>query len=348
MQRRRFLKMAGLAALATPAVAAAPVMRSVSDPSPVSVLKPARLAPGSTVGLVSPAGALPDRFNLDLVRRRLDGLGLRVKVAPHALQRRGYLAGADDERAADLHALFADREVDAIVALRGGWGCGRLLPLLDFDLIRRNPKIVLGYSDITSLLVALYARSGLVTFHGPVGSVRWSDFTVEAFQRVLFEGQKARVDPSIETNAAAALRSTVRTITPGRAEGTLVGGNLAVLAGLLGSDYVPDWKGHILFLEDTNEEVYRIDRMLTQLSLAGVLGQLAGFVFGKCTNCSADPSRSLTLDEVLNDHIRPLGIPAWTGAMIGHIDEHYTLPVGVRAAIDTERGTIETLEPAVV
>jgi len=155
-------------------------------------------------------------------------------------------------------------------------------------------------------------------------------------------------NPKTKGDSQVVTRDRIQTITPGIVSGRLVGGNLTVLTAMLGSEYLPDWSGRILFLEDTNENIYRIDRMLTQLKLAGVLDKIAGFVFGKCTKCTpGDGYGSFTLEEVLNDHIRPLKIPAWSGAMIGHIDSQFTVPIGVRVAIDAERGTITMLEAAV-
>lgn len=339
--RRHFLRQAGLAAFAG---GLAP--RRLPTPSP---LRPPRLRPGDTVGLVAPAGAVYDPMDLQVAEETMAALGLRVRRGAHALDRRGYLGGTDAARAADLHAMFADPEVRAVVALRGGWGAARLLPLLDYDLIRRNPKVLIGYSDITSLLLAVYARTGLVTFHGPVGISTWNAFSVDYFRRLLFEGEAVRMaNPADVGSGLVQTEDRVHTITPGIARGPLAGGNLTVLTALLGTPYLPAWDGHILFLEDTGEQIYRIDRMLTQLRLAGVLARLAGFVFGKCSDCDAGKGYgSLTFTEVLHDHVAPLGIPAWHGAMIGHIAKKFTVPVGAEAEVDAAAGTITLLEPAV-
>jgi muramoyltetrapeptide carboxypeptidase len=266
------------------------------------------------------------------------------------LDRYGYLAGRDEDRAADINDFFADPEVRAVLALRGGWGCNRLLPLLDYEMIQKNPKIVMGMSDITGLLLGIYAKTSLVTFHGPTGGSSWSEFTTDQARRVLFEGEALSMhNPSGTADRLVQVDNRVLTITSGTARGPLLGGNLTVLTALMGSGYLPDFDGCILFLEDVREEVYRVDRMLTQLSLAGVLGRINGFVFGRCTDC--DPSRSygsLTLREVLTDHIAPLGIPAWYGSMIGHIKDKFTIPLGVQAEIDADTGTIKLLEPAVI
>lgn len=311
------------------------------------LVKPSRLSSGATVGLVSPGGLISRESDVAEVERTLRDLGLRTVRGRHVLDRRGYLAGADEHRAADLHRMLADPAVDAVLALRGGWGCNRILPLLDYELIRQHPKVLMGFSDITSLLIALYARCGLVTFHGPVGISTWNDFTVDYARRVLYDGEQVTMrNPRHVGPRGPIMRDRISTIRPGTARGRLVGGNLSVLVSMLGTPYLPDWNGHILFLEDTEEDVYRIDRMLTQLSLAGILAQLSGIVFGKCTNCEADEP-SLTLGQVLYDHFGRLGVPSFHGAMIGHISDKFTVPLGVEAEIDAASGTIQLLEPAV-
>jgi muramoyltetrapeptide carboxypeptidase len=299
--------------------------------------------------LVSPASATWITEEMDIVRETVEALGLKARLGPHAMDRYGYLAGRDEDRAADLNAMFADDAVDAILCVRGGWGCNRLLPLLDYKVIAAHPKIILGYSDITSLLTAIYAKTGLVTFHGPVGASGWNAFSLDHVRRVLFEGERVVMEnPKVTGDNLVVTRDRIQTITPGTASGRLLGGNLTVLTAMMGSEYMPDWTGSILFLEDTNENIYRIDRMLTQLKLAGVLQKIAGFVFGKCTKCGpGEGNGSLTLEEVLNDHIRPLKVPAWSGSMIGHIDHKFTVPIGVRAEINAGRGTIALLEAAV-
>lgn len=317
--------------------------------SELSITKPPRLKPGDTVGVVSPAGITFEPVEIEILQETLVALGLGMKLGAHAQARWGYLAGIDAQRADDLNQMFLDPEVDAILALRGGWGSARLLPLLDYEAIRRHPKALIGYSDITSLLVAIYARSGVITFHGPNGASTWNSFTAEGFKQVLFGVEPVTLrNPSGRGDTLAQVEDRVRTIRAGKARGRLVGGNLTVLSTLLGSDYLPDWSGHILFLEDVNEAVYRIDRMLTQLKLAGVLGQVAGVVVGRCTRCEPGSGISaFTLEEVLRDHLEPLNIPAWHGAMIGHIERMFTLPLGIEAEIDAQAGTIRLLEPAV-
>ena len=345
MHRRRFLQTLGLAGLATGVAAryttAAPAL-----------IKPKRLAPGDTVALVSPASATFQSVDLQIARESLEALGLKVRLGEHMLERHGYLAGEDRARAGDINALFADRGVAAIHPIRGGWGSSRLLPYLDFDAIRRNPKVLVGYSDITALLLAIHAKTGLITFHGPIGMGRWDSFSVDYYRRVLFNGELVTYQNKRELSDRNSLTPTdyrVQTITPGKARGLLLGGNLTVLTAIIGSPYVPDWETAILFCEDVHEDPYRIDRMLTQLKLAGILGRIRGFVFGSCAECTpGEGYGSLTLEEIFNDHITPLRVPAWQGAMIGHQQPQWTLPEGVQVEMDADAGTITLLESPVV
>jgi muramoyltetrapeptide carboxypeptidase len=344
--RRNFLKTVGFVTITTPL----PLLAQ-EKLSPNSILKPPRLKAGDTVGLIAPAGYI-ERQDIEDIKPVLAKLGLKVKLGAHVLSRYGYLAGSDANRAADVNAMFADSSVQAILPMKGGWGCNRILPLLDYSLIRSNPKILLGLSDITSLLVGIYAQSGLITFHGPTGQSSWNPFTVDYVKRVLLKGEVVTLQ-NIKTADSPLYRAEL--ITAGKARGKLVGGNLSVLSAMVGSPYLPVWKDTILFLEDIGEEVYRIDRMLTQLKLAGILGQIGGFVFGQCTDCDRitrenaqkDGEQSLYLSQMLKEHIQPLGIPAWNGSMIGHIRNKFTIPIGADVEIDASKGTIQLLEPAV-
>lgn len=333
--RRHFLKLFGLTLLATQL----PVATKGAEASR-PILKPPRLRVGDTVGLINPASPI-EREDIDYAYKELASLGLKVKLSSHLLDRYGYLAGRDGDRAADVNAMFADPSVQAILTMRGGWGGNRILPLLDYDLMRSQPKILIGYSDITSLLIAIYARSGIITFHGPVATSTWNPFSVSYVQRLLFNAEPALMRNPSATRSVA--------IAPGKARGKLVGGNLSVLAAMVGSPYLPDWNNTILFVEEIGEDIYRVDRMLTQLKLAGILDKINGFIFGQCTDCEAGEGDepSLSLSEVLSDWIRPLQIPAWYGSAIGHVRDKFTVPVGVEVEIDASQGTIQLLESAV-
>ncbi|MBD2483668.1 LD-carboxypeptidase [Planktothrix sp. FACHB-1365] len=335
MNRRKFLAGLTLTGIATQL----PVLaQSVSVPR---LLKPSRLNPGDTVGLVTPASPIL-KEHLKWIQLQLGQQELTVKVAPHVLSEYGYLAGTDQQRAADINQMFADPMVKGIIATGGGWGSSRILSLLDYDLIRQYPKIFLGYSDITALLLGLYSQTGLVTFHGLLGTSLWTPYSVSWLQKLLFDAQ------IITFQNPANIR--VETLYPGQAQGQLIGGNLSVLSTLVGSDYLPNWQGKILFVEDVGEDIYRIDRMLTHLKLAGILDQISGFIFSQCTSCTPGEGNepSLTLWQVLTDLIQPLEIPAWYGSMMGHIRDQFTVPLGVKVEIDTGKGTITMLENAVI
>lgn len=341
MHRRRFLGNAALAALALPLARGGDAWAA-----PRGRLLPVALDKGDTIGLVSPSAATDDPFDLQLAKEAMEALGFEVKLGPHLASRRGHLAGNDAERAGDLNAMFADPSVKGIVCARGGSGAARLLPLLDYDAIRRNPKVLLGYSDITALHNAILAQTGLVTFHGPIGSGSWNKFNADQFRRVFFQRELMEYRNLADAgDELVQRRNRTVTIAGGKARGELVGGNLTVLTALAGSPYLPDFSGKILFLEDVSEAPYRIDRMFSTLKLMGALDKVAGVIFGECTDC--DPGNgygSLTLPQILDDHLKPLGIPAYRGAMIGHIRQQFIVPVGGRVEMDADAGTFRMLE----
>lgn len=286
-----------------------------------------------------------EREEVEIVTEAMQALGLKPVLGPHLLDRYGYLAGRDRDRAADVNQFFADDRIAAVMPMRGGWGSARILPYLDYDSIRRNPKVIIGFSDITALLLGIYAKTGLITFHGPHGVTSWLPRQTDYFRRVLFEGEVLTyTNPSDDSPRLMQVQHRIQTLTSGTARGKLIGGNLSVLSAIAGSPYLPSFEGAILFLEDINENVYRIDRMLTHLKVAGLLDRLSGFIFGQCVRClpGADYG-SLTLEQVLSDHIQPLGIPAWSGADIGHVENIITLPIGMDVEIDADRGAISLL-----
>jgi len=346
MSRRSTL--AALGSLA--ALLATPALPAPSAASP-GARKPPRLKAGDVLGLVAPAGFVADRFGLEELSDAVRAMGLEPKLAPHLTARSGYLAGEDAERAADLQAMFADTSVKAIMAVRGGWGCARLLPLLDYARIAAAPKLLIGSSDITALHMALAAHTGVVSIHGPNASASWPAAAWESFRQIAFEGAAPTFSvPQGLVGGLGRTRGRVRTFRGGKTRGRLLGGNLTVLAGLVGTPYLPDFTGAILFVEDTNESEYRIDRLLTQLDLSGILGKVAGVVFGQCTDCTnPDPAfGDFTVYEVMDRQLAHLGVPAFQGAMIGHIADQVSVPVGVMAEMDADAGTITVLEAAVV
>ena len=289
------------------------------------------------------------RFAIDTV----ESLGFKVKPGAHLYDRDGYLAGSDAARAADLNAMFADDGVDAIWCVRGGYGASRILPALDYALMQRKPKALIGYSDITALHVAIHRHAGLVTFHGPVAFRAFTPYSLGELKRVLWTGETpvrlGGPPPFERTEGRVDWENRVATLVPGRARGRLLGGNLCLMSHLCGTPYFPDLRGAILFLEDVEEAYYRIDRMLTQLWLSGALAGVAGVAFGKFTNCNSSPFflQNRPLDDILAERCRALGVPAVSGIMVGHIEDQTTLPVGCLAELDADAGTLTLLEPGV-
>lgn len=339
----------GAAALA--GIGAAGIERVDEGIADLPVLRAPRLRPGDLVALVAPASVTYERQILQMAVESLQALGLQVQVGTHALSRFGYFAGTDEERAADVNAAFADSAVRAVVALRGGWGSARTLAHIDFDVLRANPKVLVGYSDITSLLNAAYAKTGLVVFHGPMGVSPWGEFSTKAFKRMLFDAEQPLMqNPLIRRGTLAVREHRTGTISSGRATGRLIGGNLTLFSGLIGTPFFPDPQGAILFLEEVGEYIYRCDRMLTQLALAGVFEQVSGVVFGSFTDCRVAPDGygSFALEDIFEQHLGKRGKPTFFGAMFGHQAQKRTIPIGARATIDADAGTIHLLEPAVI
>ncbi|MBT5073142.1 MAG: LD-carboxypeptidase, partial [Kordiimonadaceae bacterium] len=274
---RRGLLTAGIAGAA--ALTMSGSTNALAQTSPT--IKPQRLKAGDTVMIIAPAGVEYNKFRLQLSIESLEALGLKVKVAQHTLDRFGYFPADDETRAAEVNQAFADKQVKAIIALKGGWGAARTLPFLDYDLIANNPKILLGYSDITALLNAITLKTGLITFHGPTAGSAWSSFSAQNVREVLFEGKAQHMEnPQDKGDYLTVRNNRTQTIMPGTAEGVLVGGNLSVLTAVQGTPYFPDIKNKILMLEEVGENIYRVDRMLTQLALGGHLNECAGIVFG--------------------------------------------------------------------
>jgi muramoyltetrapeptide carboxypeptidase len=349
MERRGFLALAGGTALGLGAAGPAHAASSPDSGSDSPPVKPPRLRAGDVAGLVAPASASFLSADVEVAQEVARAFGLEPRLGAHVRDRHGYLAGRDEDRAEDVNRFFADPSVKAVLAIQGGWGCARVLPHLDWDVVRANPKVVAGFSDITGLHCGLRAKAGLVTFHAPNALSSWPAFSVDHFRRVVFEGEAVTMaNPPGSQDRLVQRESRTRTITPGVARGRLVGGNLTVLSALVGSPYVPPFEGAILFLEDVREDIYRVDRMLTQLGLAGLLARIRGCVFGSCRKCEpGEGYGSLTLEEVLDEHLVALGVPAYAGAMIGHQERQFTMPIGALVELDAEAGTITMLEPAV-
>lgn len=342
--RRNFLIKAGLGtagmALAS-TLSNATASNNVPSEGIASKLLPPRLKPGQTIAMIAPAGAIFSSRHIAKFRGILQGMGFKVHEGASLREKHGYLAGTDDFRAKEFNDLIANPDIHGIIAMRGGWGCARILDKIDYSKIQENPKVIMGFSDLTSLLIAITAKTGLMTYHGPVGYSSWGDYSKRYVERLLID---AEANVILENPA----EKVPETLFGGKATGELVGGNLTVLAGIIGSQYLPNWTGKILFLEETREEVYRIDRMITQLKLAGVLDQINGIVFGVCNHCDPEnEAESLTMKQMLTEHLQPLGIPVLTNAAFGHVNLKYTLPIGAAATLDADAGTI-TMNAAVV
>lgn len=282
------------------------------------------LAPGARVALVAPSGPLRSEEDLARAVDNARSFGWEPVVGAHVLARRGYFAGSDAERLADLNRALGDYSIDGIWCIRGGYGAMRVLEGLDLPAFARRPRPLIGYSDITALHCAVAATASVVTFHAPTARAVITEFSRRSMQRALVEGANP-------CGAAAG----ARTLSPGTASGRLAGGNLALLASLVGTPWAPNFDGAIVVLEDVNEAVYRVDRLLQQLRLAGIFQRCRGIAFGHCTTCDeASDDGSRTLDEVVQELSAALAVPCAIGLPIGHIDDQWTIPLGAQATFD--------------
>jgi len=321
--------------------------RSSSDRK---IIKPKRLAKGDTVAVIAPSsGVAPEAFEKAV--QNLSDLGFKTKTGKSARARTGFLAGTDRQRLDDLHQAFGDAEIKAVWCVRGGYGVSRFLPDLDFNLIKKNPKIFIGYSDITALHTAIHQNTGLVTFHGPVAASTYSDYVKNHVVNVLMNPSapyKIELSPANVAKESNLFKTEV--ITRGKCRGELIGGNLSLLTALAGTPFaLRNMKGKLLFIEDVGEQPYRIDRMLTQLRQTIDLRQLAGIALGIFEDCNPkDATASQSLIEVLKDRLGDLSIPVIYGLSFGHIRDQFTLPIGIEAELDTEKATMTFLETGVV
>jgi len=294
---------------------------------------PPLLGTGARVALVAPSGPLRDAGDLERAMENARSLGWEPVPGAHVLERDGYLAGDDAHRLADFAAAAADDSIDGVWCIRGGYGAMRLLDAIDYDQWRWKPKALIGYSDVTALHSAIGARADLVTFHGPTARASLSPLTRDSFVAAVSSG----VSPYVVRH------SDTITVRAGCARGRLAGGNLALVASLAGTPYAVDLDGAILVLEDVNEAVYRIDRMLTQLALSGALAKCAGIVFGRFTEIPPDQGgdeHSLPLERILREVADRCGVPCIANAPFGHVDDQFTLPLGATAMLDADQRTI--------
>ncbi len=313
----------------------------------MKLLKPKKLSSNDVIGIVCPASLPKDLTKIEKSVNYFEKLGYRVEVGKNGGKERGYLAGTDEERLEDLNYMFKNKDIAAIFCARGGYGSGRLLDSIDFNVIKKNPKIFVGYSDITALNLAIYRKTGLVTFAGPMAAVDFSDeiseFTEENFWQIITSSKKIGKiqNPNNEKFYSLNKKS---------GEGRLFAANLTVLCSLLGTDYLPVLKDSILLLEDINEPPYKIDRMFNQLKLAKIIKNLNGVLFGRFVDCyESDKTKvTLSLNEVIVDYFNDLKIPVMYNIKHGHISDNITFPIGLKTKINASRGIIQILENAVI
>lgn len=357
MKRRDFFKLSAISILASRLSVYAQPFLFEPDTEQIrdsKIIKPKRLKEKSRIGIIAPASFIT-KEDFEKIEQNLASLGLIAIPSRNLFKRFGYLGGNDVERVEDIHEMFARKDIDGIMCARGGYGTPRILRLIDYELIRKNPKVFIGYSDITALLIAIFIKTGLVTFHGAVGISSFNDFTKKYFIDVLMEGKDFVEMESIpeEKNEEVSSIEGIFKINSGRAEGRLIGGNLSLLVNLIGteSDFNLDEK--IFFIEEVGEEPYRIDRMLTQLINSRKLEKCRAIVLGKFSNCEVkkeNPSfrESLNLREVLIDRLGSLSIPVIYGLSFGHIKNKFTLPIGITSMIDVDRVKFALVESSVV
>lgn len=315
----------------------------------IKIIKPKPLKPGSTIGLISPAGFISEE-ELEESIGSLEKLGYKVKYTDNVIERFGYLGGTDQQRSDDVNYMFSNSEIDGIVCTRGGYGVARILPMLDYEVIKKNPKVLIGYSDITALLYGIFSQTGLICFHGPVGISTFDDFSVESMMHLL-TNTKEDFNFNFSYDKDLSEQDSVYEIRGGKAKGMLAGGNLSIMASLAGSKYNVDLADKIVFIEEVREDPYRIDRMLTQLIQSSNLDKAAGIMLGVFNKCDIrirenQTPKSFTLSEVLFDRLSDLNIPVVYGIPFGHIAEKITIPFGGTAFFDAENGEL-SFAPAV-
>jgi len=308
-------------------------------------IKPKVLTEGSVVGIIAPATSVSDPVDIQKAMQVIRHYNLIPKISENLLKGSGFKSRSIEERVEDLHNMFLDKDVKAIFCIRGGYGSAQLLDKIDFNIITNNPKVFVGYSDITALHLAINKFSGLVTFHGPVMLSAFTNYTAEHFRKALFSAEPIGEISNPDTINGIRPAFPFRTIVPGISSGNLTGGNLSLISSLMGTAYEIETEGKILFLEDVGEEPFRIDRMLTQLNLAGKLEKAAGIVFGRCTDCDkVSDVWDYSLNEVLDKHLSKLKIPVLYGLLIGHTPEQVTIPYEVQATLNSDKGILNVIE----
>jgi len=345
MKRRNFLRNGGLA------TAALGIPLTTKTPRALPNLKAKKLKKGDTVGVISPGSYVSDK-GLEKGVKNLERLGLKVKLSKNIRAQRGFTAGTDQERLDDLHTMFSDDDIAAIWCARGGYGCTRLLPYINYDLIRNNPKILIGYSDITALLQAIYVETGLIGFHGAVASSDFTRYTKKHLKQVLFEDKEEVVIELSKANQRKGNKDAIfeaKTIFRGSSRGKLMGGNLSLLSAMAGTKWALDARNKLVFIEEIGEKPYRVDRMLTQLRQSANLHLAKGIVLGVFKGCEAKKGDlSLSLEATLTDRLSDYRIPVAYGLSFGHIANQCVLPIGIEASFDADTQQLTLLEPAVI
>ncbi|CAM4418594.1 LD-carboxypeptidase [Zobellia roscoffensis] len=316
-----------------------------------TLIKPKRLKKGDTIGLIAPGYAIKSSI-LEEAKKTLRSMGFKPYHTNRIIGNYGYLSNTDEERAKDLNEMFADPNIDGILCARGGYGCTRIMQMIDYENIKQNPKTFIGFSDITALLNGIHQETGLVTFHGPVGSTLNDPYSIRQLEKVvMFPKQQLEIQnvdllkPEFTTNP----EFERYTITPGKATGKIVGGSLTLINALVGTPNEIDFTGAIVCIEDVEEAPYRIDRMLTQLIEGKTFKKAAGILIGVCAGCndSTNPD-SFSLKEVILDRIKPLGVPAAYGMSFGHVENNFTFPIGTKASMNATTMKFQLLEKAVL
>lgn len=312
---------------------------------------PKKITKGATIGLIAP-GSFIRKDQLEKTKQSVKKLGFIPYHTPRILNRHGYLAGTDKERIEDLHEMFTNKTVDAILCVRGGYGCTRLLPLIDYKLIKNNPKPLIGYSDITALHISIYKNTSLVGYHAAVGISTYNNYTVKHLMKTLTETANEQIINYEKEPDTDLPEYDCFTITKGAAQGVLIGGNLSLLASMIGTKYDLDYSGKLLFIEEIAEYPYKIDRMLTQMRQAGKFDNIKGIICGVFKSCDIDGNEttkenSFSLKELLTDRLSDLGVPVLYGFSFGHVKNKCTLPIGIEAKLDTEAKIVTLLEKTV-
>lgn len=347
LNRKNFIKRIGLLAGFSLVSGVNSFSQTKSIKTKMDKILPKRLKKGDTIGLVTPAGVVSQE-QLDKTITKVKKLGYKAYYEDSVLSEYGFFAGTDQERANELMDMFSNNEVDAIMCVRGGYGAIRVLDLLDYELIRKNPKILIGYSDITAFLSAIYENSGLVCFHGPVGISSFNDYTIESFEDILVNPKNNYKYPyEREAESEENPEFDLYSITEGKAEGELIGGNMSVVVSMIGSKFETDFENKIVYLEEIDEKTYKVDRMLTQLLQATNLNKAAGIVLGIFKDCDIEDKHRFTLKETLSLALKPLNIPVVYGFPFGHVATKMTIPTGTLAKLNADKKTLKLKEKAV-